>query len=82
MCLYHKKRGYLLCRSFHALRPSLARYSKTSNAEAHADMQIIYPQNMDINYKRIPMSIYCCFVLTISEVCEVSMHQDKASINA
>lgn len=45
-------------------------------------MQIIYPQNMDINYKRIPMSIYCCFVLTISEVCEVSMHQDKASINA
>ena len=45
-------------------------------------MQIRHPQNMDVSIKCIPMSIYCCFVLTISEVCEVSMRQDKASINA
>jgi hypothetical protein len=84
LSIYKKSAGFVLVThpTLRGLR--IARFGRTSNAEAYAD--IIIPQYWkrlhnasNTEYITIPIGIYRCFILDqISESCEVSKSQDIA----
>ena len=75
MSLY--KKAWNSCYPFHCLGLRIARYGKTSNAEAHADMKIA-PCNkwkQMLSYQR---DIYHCHVPAISVKLRSSSSQEQS----